>query len=198
MRIWILWGSLGLTLVAATTGAQAQMFNSIGGGGRAPQAAPKVEPPPALPGAQSSAKVAPATKAPTDMEPNDALFDAINRGDLSTARDAVSRGADLSATNVLGMTPLELSVDLGRNDISFMLMSMREGDRGGQGGGATKVSAAAPGKATKQAKQAQVKTTAKAEKAVAPVPTQTPRLFAGDGGTPNPNAGFLGFDSGRR
>ena len=172
------------------------MFNSIGGGGKPAAAAPKVAPPPALPGAQSSSNAAPATKVPTDMEPNDALFDAINRGDLATARDAVSRGADLGAMNVLGMTPLELSVDLGRNDISFMLMSMRDGDRGGQGSPATRVSAAAPGK---PAKQAQVKEkAAKVAKAVQPVPTQTPRLFAGDGGTPNPNAGFLGFDSGRR
>jgi hypothetical protein len=59
------------------------------------------------------------------MEPTDALFDAINRGDIGTARDAISRGADLHGHNVLGMTPLELSVDLGRNDISFMLLSMR-------------------------------------------------------------------------
>jgi ankyrin repeat protein len=195
MRFWILSASLGLVLVAAAPNAQAQRFNSIGSGAR-PEQAPKVAPPPALPGAQSSSNAAPASKAPTDMEPNDALFDAINRGDLATARDAVSRGADLSATNVLGMTPLELSVDLGRNDISFMLMSMREGDRGGQGAPATKVSAAAQAKPTKQV---QVKAKAvKVAKTAEPVPTQTPRLFAGDGGTPNPNAGFLGFDSGRR
>ena len=47
------------------------------------------------------------------MEPNDALFDAINRGDIAAARDAISRGADLGARNILGMTPMELSVDLG-------------------------------------------------------------------------------------
>lgn len=195
MRIWILGASLGLVFVAAAPSARAQMFNSIGGGGR-PQAAPKVAPPPALPGAQSSSNAAPATKAPTDMEPNDALFDAINRGDLAAARDAISRGADLRATNVLGMTPLELSVDLGRNDISFMLISMRDGDGGSQSAAATKVSAAAPAKPTKQAP---VKAkAAKVAKVAEPVPTQAPRLFAGDGGTPNPNAGFLGFDSGRR
>ena len=197
MRFWILGASLGLVFVAATPSAWAQAFNSIGGGGR-PQAAPKVEPPPALPGAQSSNSAAPATKAPTDMEPNDALFDAINRGDLATARDAISRGADLHATNVLGMTPLELSVDLGRNDISFMLLSMREGDGRGQSGAATKVSAAAPAKSTKQAQVKAKAKAAKEAKTVEPVPTQTPRLFAGDGGTPNPNAGFLGFGSGRR
>ena len=62
------------------------------------------------------------------MEPTDALFDAINRGDINAARDAISRGANLRGHNVLGMTPMELSVDLGRNDISFLLLSMRGAD----------------------------------------------------------------------
>ena len=62
------------------------------------------------------------------MEPTDALFDAINRGDIAAARDAVSRGADLGGRNLLGMTPLDLSIDLARKDITFMLLSMRGGD----------------------------------------------------------------------
>ena len=100
----------------------------IGPGPKA--AAPREAPPPAVPGAASnSANVAPATITPAEMEPNDELFDAINRGDIAAARDAISRGADLGGRNVLGMTPMELSVDLGRNDISFLLLSMR-GDNG--------------------------------------------------------------------
>jgi hypothetical protein len=194
MRSPMLWASLGLIVLSAAPSAQAQMFNSIGGG-KAPAAAPKVAPPPALPGAQANTGAAPATKTPTDMEPNDALFDAINRGDLATARDAINRGADLGATNVLGMTPLELSVDLGRNDISFMLISMRGSDGSGQDPRATKASASA-----KQVRQTQAKAPkpAKVAKAAEPAVPQMPRLFAGDGGTPNPNAGFLGFDSGHR
>ena len=78
----------------------------------------------------------PSNRAPTDMEPTEALFDAINRGDIATARDAISRGADLHGHNILGMTPLELSVDLGRNDISFMLLSMRAADDGRRRAGA--------------------------------------------------------------
>src|ERR1700757_1385559 len=70
------------------------------------------------------------SRPPSDMEPTDALFDAINRGDIGAARDAISRGADLRGHNVLGMTPMELSVDLGRNDISFLLLSMRGEDSG--------------------------------------------------------------------
>jgi hypothetical protein len=188
---------LGLIVLAAAPSAQAQMFDSIGKSptGKPPASAPQVAPPPALPGAQANTGAAPATKMPTDMEPNDALFDAINRGDLAAARDAINRGADLSATNVLGMTPLELSVDLGRNDISFMLISMRATDSDGRLPSANKVSA--PGKQVKQAQAKPAKPT-KVTKMAAPAAPQMPRLFAGDGGSPNPNAGFLGFDASRR
>ena len=86
------------------------------------------------------------------MQPTDALFDAINRGDIATARDAISRGADLQGQNILGMTPLELSVDLGRNDISFMLLSMRAADDGrSRQAPAARTTAKTP--PTKQAKQ---------------------------------------------
>ena len=202
MRPKILWASLVLIPLAVAPCAKAQtsqmqVLNSLGGGIKPPPpvASSKGEAPPALPGARPTTSAAPATKAPTDMEPDDALFDAINRGDLAAARDAINRGADLSATNVLGMTPLELSVDLGHNDISFMLMSFRGSDSSGQPPPATRVSA--PGKEIKQT-QAKAPKQAKAVKAVEPAAPQMPRLFAGDGGTPNPSAGFLGFDSGRR
>ena len=83
-------------------------------------------PPPTLPGSHAqSTPVAPADKTVADLNPNSALFDAINRGDTVAARDALSRGADPEAHNVLGLTPIELSVDLGRNDISFLLLSLR-------------------------------------------------------------------------
>ena len=98
-------------------------------------ATPKAPPAPAIPGArpQGEALVAPPERLPTDMPPTEALFDAINRGDLAVARDAVTRGADLEAKSLLGLTPLELAVDLGRNDISFMLLSMRGSARGEHG-----------------------------------------------------------------
>jgi len=159
---------------------------------RTPAVLPKTPaPPPALPGARSSAKPAPAQQLPTDMEPTEALFDAINRGDIGAARDAISRGADLNGRNVLGMSPMELSVDLGRNDIAFLLLSMRAGDRG-----------RAPASAPAAAKPPEKPTTGKATRVSAPAHSapaqQTPRLFANDGGTPVPSAGFLGFDSARR
>src|SRR5262249_3774150 len=75
-------------------------------------------PPPALPGTKPAGEAAAPTQLPSDMSPTDALFDAINRGDVATAREAVNRGANLEGHNLLGLTPLELAVDLGRNDIS--------------------------------------------------------------------------------
>ena len=129
------------------------------------------------------------------MEPTEALFDAINRGDIGSARDALSRGAELRGHNILGMTPLELSVDLGRNDISFLLLSMRAADEGRPAQAAGAKSAAKP--------PAEAGRVAPAASGGGPphrrrLPSQTARLYSGDGGTPNPSAGFLGFDFGRR
>lgn len=156
--------------------------------------APRPVPPPALPGARASQAPAPASKPPLDMSPNDALFDAINRGDIATARDALNRGADLYSHNILGMTPMELSVDLGRNDISFLLLSMRGGSSGGGGGGGRTgeppVSVAKASPVPTGRKAAPVKVAASA-------PVRAPVLFANDGGAPVPDAGFLGFDAGR-
>jgi hypothetical protein len=101
------------------------------------------EPPPALPGSRAeSAGAAPAQRPLAEMPPTEALFDSINRGDLPGTRDAISRGADLQGTNVLGLTPLELSVDLGRNEISFLLLSLR-GSSGFSGSRPSEAAAAA-------------------------------------------------------
>jgi hypothetical protein len=89
-------------------------------------AAPKVQAPPSP--TPSSKTAAPAAEATTDVKslsPTDALFDAVNRGDLAAARDAVVRGADLNAFNSLGQTPIDASIDLGRNDITFELLAQR-------------------------------------------------------------------------
>jgi hypothetical protein len=180
--------------------AWAQAFNAIGGKGPA-AVAPKVTAPPALPGAaENASRAAPSMRPANDLEPTDALFDAINRGDIGAARDAISRGADLHGTNVLGMTPMELSVDLGRNDISFLLLSMRGADDGRKQPAPATAANAKQGSA-KAARQA-AKTPTAPRKAAAPANAQpaqqTARLFSGDGGTPIPNAGFLGFDAARR
>lgn len=154
-----------------------------------PDAAPE-----AVPGARARVPAAPATRALTDMQPTDALFDAINRGDIDAARDALNRGADLNGVNVLGMTPMELSVDLGRNDISFLLLSMRGEDAGRGSRAASHESTGAP-PSKKLAREAKPRPgTPRAPAPVAVKPVATPKLFANDGGTPLPSAGFLGFD----
>jgi hypothetical protein len=200
---------VAVLLAAGPSLAQAQQFNAIGGNAPA-KVAPKVEPPPALPGAAPNAsRTAPSYRPANDLEPTDALFDAINRGDIGAARDAISRGAELNGHNILGMTPTELSVDLGRNDITFLLLSMRGPDdgRGRQQHAAATGANPEPGKATKQAARSSAKTaraapgaTAKAAPATQgpAAQQQTARLFSGDGGAPIPNAGFLGFDTNRR
>jgi hypothetical protein len=134
------------------------------------------------------------------MTPTEGLFDAINRGDLAGARDAVNRGGELNGHNVLGLTPLELSVDLGRNDISFMLLSMRSDTaaaraeaRAGALGGVRQSTETEPPRA---ATRPRVIAAAAREPANDEPAYATPRYSSGNGGTPIPAAGFLGF-SGR-
>ena len=178
----------GATPCLAQFGAGATAGDSLQSGRRnkgAAAPAPVIQPP-ALPGVRTSpTAVAPASRIPTDMAPTDALFDAINRGDLAVSRDAIGRGADLNARNILGLTPIELSIDLGRTEISFLLLSYRSEtarDLKAQN---------APQRTVPERTPVPVRTAV-----VRPDPT-TPRLFANDGGTPIPSVGFMGFDAGR-
>jgi hypothetical protein len=184
--------------------AHAQILPGPGLGSKAarPSGPASPPPPPALPGARVDREmVAPPDRAPSDLQPNEALFDSINRGDIAAARDALSRGATLSATNVLGMTPLDLSIDLGRKDISFLLLSMRgSGGSAGAPPSAPKTADAKPAKPAKpgRVQKAERRSAAATLPVAPPAAPQTPRLFAGDGGAPVPNAGFLGFDASGR
>jgi len=135
----------------------------------------KPEPPPSLPGSHAQpVPVAPMDKNPSDMNPNEALFDAINRGDTAAARDALSRGADPNARNVLGLTPIDEAVDLGRNDISFLLLSERTNAEAD----ASNVAAARPVMRRNGA-----------------VPGKTAAALTARA-VPVPSAGFLGFGGG--
>ena len=159
--------------------------------------------PAAIPGAESRPDTAaPADRAAADLPPTEALFDAINRGDMAAAKDSIGRGADLDGQNLLGLSPLELSVDLGRNDISFLLLSLR-GESGSSRSTASVQTAPAPSSKLPQRRTRGTLAAGGSESAartlVAPRPPaaparQAPPLFAGNGGTPLPNAGFLGFD----
>ena len=152
--------------------------------------------PPVLPGTKSSPEAAAPTLAPADLSPTDALFDAINRGDLTAARDAVNRGANMDQHNVLGLTALDLAIDLGRNEISFLLLSFRPdtaaSGRNAARAGGTQTASADP--APRRRGRYRGETPAIAAEAAAPA---TPRLHAGNGGAPVPGAGFLGFNPGR-
>ena len=101
---------------------------------------------------------------------------------------------------MLGMTPMELSVDLGRNDISFLLLSMRGEDtgRGSRAVGHDVAGGSTRGQApTKGATVAKASAGTKALAPMTPVVPRSaakPKMFANDGGTPVPTVGFLGFD----
>jgi hypothetical protein len=123
---------LGATALPAI--ASAQGFNNFNGAPTGPVVGSaednkkdtKQAAPPALPGSRvSRTEAAPAAPGAGDLPPTDALFDAINRGDMTSARDAVNRGADINGHNILGLSPLDLSIDLGRNEITFLLLSLR-------------------------------------------------------------------------
>jgi hypothetical protein len=186
-------------MVFLAPGARAQGMigggNPIVGEGKATTSS-TLPPPPALPGSHVKAdNVAPPTRPPSDLDPNEALFDAINRGDITTVRDAISRGADLSSENVLGLTPLDLSVDLGRNEITFLLLSLRAGSSSA----GTKAAAAKPDKAAPPPAAPAPVAVARPAPRPAPAPVrrqvaaEQPPLPPSGPGVPVPQAGFLGF-----
>ena len=170
----------------------------------APPGQPGARPPrpPALPGlaARRAPEPIPADES-TNLSPTPALFDAITRGDLAAARDAVNRGADLNGRNALGLTPVDWAVDQGRNDILFYLLSAR-GMAGSSGPTSARSAAAARAEQERAERAAQqealrLSRQAAAQGARAPSVSVKPRLFANDGGAARLEAGFLGFDAGR-
>jgi hypothetical protein len=153
---------------------------------------------PALPGAVTTTdSVAPPTKPASEMSPNDELFDGIERGDIQAVRDALSRGASLDARDVLGETPIELSIDLGRHAITFTLLSMR-GTNQGDTPPPPPLLAAAPAKG---AKAAPIRAEAGGANTVRVAASAAPSAAGEAGlemateiaGKPDPANGFLGF-----
>lgn len=162
-----------------------------------------------LPGARRSAPVNQGAIDSALLSPNDELFDAINRGDLSAARDALARGADLGATDLVGQTPIDLSVSLGRNNITFLLVTLMHAGGGeitdAQGpmnqpppntlGLSDKDQKAVStpvgffsGSAAAAAKRKRAAGTEVASAPAAPA-------YAGGSGSADPQAGFVGFGS---
>lgn len=166
-----------------------------------------------LPGARKSGPIQQGTIDSTLLSPNDELFDAINRGDITAARDALSRGADLSTTDAVGQTPIDLSVSLARNNITFLLVTMLHaggGDITDAQGPMAQPPANTLGLSSKDQKAVSTpvgffspQPTAAAKSihtkrygtaaARSETVTSTPPAYAGGSGSPNASAGFVGF-----
>jgi hypothetical protein len=189
-------------LAAAPAGAQSLGGPMVPEGVGQPRPAAAL--PPALPGlAGRNRTPIPAEPGSENLAPNEALFDAINRGDMAAAREAAARGADMNARNVLGLTPLDSAVDQGRNDIAFFLLSAR----GGGSLPADMPAAAAAGTplttpplrggrapARNAAREAPAREAVRSPAASRTAPATRD---GSDGGSPQPSQGFLGFDAGR-
>ncbi len=171
-----------------------------GGGAPQPQARTPDIAPPAVPGVGTGAPLAtgPKMQQSSAGDPTAALFAAVNKGDYSAAQDALSRGADLGAKNQFGETPLDLSIALNRNTITFLLLQTRNemGGVSGPVGQTWSLGGATPAPVHKGKTKETHSAPVSAPHAVAPkpVPHRTAPAVTGDKGTPNPQAGFLGFD----
>ena len=191
-----------LGLLAAVTalllpGPAALAQGMLGSGRTTSRSQPEAprEQPPALPGVAARRGQAPiaAETPPSSMNPNDALFDGINRGDISTVRDAVARGADVNARNALGLTAVDSAVDQGRPDVMFYVLSIR-----GMAGNAAPPPdrAGPPPRAQPTARTRTPPPERDTPTQVATVTPRLPQLWQGNGGAPQPSIGFLGFDAG--
>lgn len=197
-RTLVLGSALGFALTAAAAPAMAQMSGAgMGGMGSSPGAgpAPKAQAPtpdtaaPALPGASIPAPATgPVMQKPPSGDPTANLFAAILKGDASAAQQAVGAGANLQAQDQFGETPLDLSIALNRTSITFLLLQTRN-ELDAQGMGPQPMGAPwllnqntpLPQLDNKPAKSATV-------------PVSAPAMPKPAGaGTPNPEAGFLGF-----
>jgi ankyrin repeat protein len=142
--------------------------------------------PPAVPGAGDVAPTtAPSVAKQQSGDPTVELFTAINSNDYSSAQDAISRGADLNAQNALGETPIDLSVSLNRNSITFMLLAARNDSGDGSDDSGAMPATPAAGYASKGGGKS-------AAVPIKLIGTPTPAA-SNNPGTPNPSAGFLGF-----
>jgi len=190
----------GLILISAATPAFAQMAPGGGGmapgGGAAPQPRPRVPDiaPPALPGAgDAPLATGPVIQKPVTGDPTTALFAAVNSGDYNAAQDALSRGANLSAQNALGETPIDLSVALNRSSITFLLLATR--NELGEDNVSPGPAAAQPAHTGHAKPYANI-----AHSSIVPAADSTPLrrtapapVLGSNPGTPDPSAGFLGF-----
>ncbi len=205
----LLFGALPAAVPLHAALAQLSMGSGGGGGGgsdadrdaaeaaqqaEAKAAAKAAAPPPAIPGAVSDEATATSGHVSADMEPTAALFDAINRGDVTSAKEALSRGADLNGKNVLGQSPLDMAIDLNRSDITFVLLSMRNSENGPPVASVADADVgAAPATGHKRGKRDARLASAERGGSRTGSHVSTLQRVAVDNGTPKPDVGFLGF-----
>jgi hypothetical protein len=193
--------AFAVLVFALTTPAFAQSMpgtNQTGAGGDGPTIQPRAPTPdvapPALPGAGAVPGLATAPQVARTIsgDPTTALFDAINKNDYNAAQDALSRGADLTAQDPLGETPLELSIDLNHNSITFMILAARNEtgvDAGPLATGEGSINAM-PIPAPKATRHVHAVPAAMETPPAAGIKPQ----YGSKAATPNPSAGFLGFN----
>lgn len=140
-------------------------------------------PPSAIPGADQNSED--STHSRLDLNPTAALFDAVNKGSSLATKEALSRGADVNARNALDQTPLDLAIDLGRNDIMFLLLSMKSYNPDGR-----LITSAEHQTTTDKKGNKKIIISGQAGM------TRAARKvhFVSDGGHPQPGVGFLGFN----
>ncbi|MGE4480350.1 ankyrin repeat domain-containing protein [Acidocella sp.] len=201
--------ALGLAFGVAVAPACAQLSTSgMGGGMGGPGGAPPPQPkehtpdlaPTGLPGVGGVAPLAtgPKMQKSSGGDPTKELFTAINKNDYASAQDAISRGADLGAKDQFGETPLDLAIALNRNNITFLLLGTRN-ELAAQGGGGDTMGApwtlngasGTGGKGTGGKTPGQSRAVLPTKATAKPAPHAT--IPADDTGTPDPQAGFLGF-----
>lgn len=190
--------ALGLVLALAAAPAMAQLAggglgNAIGGKAPTPQPHTPDLAPPALPGAAApSVATGPVLARPATGDPTAELFAAITKGDDAAAQNALGRGADLTARNQFGETPLDLAIALNRTSITFLLLQTRN-ELAAQSANAEPLGAPWLLNEPTPAPSRQKAAASYHPPAHKPPPAPTPAPPAGNSGTPDPSAGFLGF-----
>lgn len=164
----------------------------MGGQGLHPPQEKQEVAPPALPGASGVGNISAGPVTTLNEDPTKLLFSAINHGDYNQARAAVSRGANLDARNALDETPIELAVELNRNNITFMLLSVRAEEGPGQRAAPQSVTASAVGH-TRSAAHAPIVFSSRETQLRQSPARAVAAPIAGSPGVPDPSAGFLGF-----
>lgn len=69
------------------------------------------------------------------------LFDAVQANDLAAVQASIAAGADISARDQWGLTPIDLAIDKSYFDVAHFLLSMRNFQ---QGAGSSRGATAAP------------------------------------------------------